>query len=43
MLSEVMNYYSFIRDFKGAGYFETEHHQQIGVHAKPGEAAKQHF
>jgi type II secretory pathway predicted ATPase ExeA len=29
MLSDVMNYYSFIRDFKGAGYFETEHHQQI--------------
>jgi type II secretory pathway predicted ATPase ExeA len=29
MLSDVMNYYSFTRDFKGAGYFETEHHQQI--------------
>ena len=29
MLNDVMNYYSFIRDFKGAGYFETEHHQQI--------------
>lgn len=29
MLSDVMEYYSFSRDFKGVGYFETEHHQQV--------------
>jgi len=29
MLSDVMDYYSLIRNFQGAGYFETEHHQQI--------------
>jgi len=29
MLSDVMGYYSLTRNFQGAGYFETEHHQQI--------------
>jgi len=29
MLSEVMSYYGLTRDFQGAGYFETENHQQI--------------
>ena len=29
MLSDVMDYYSLTRNFQGAGYFETEHHQQI--------------
>ena len=29
MLSDVMSYYGLSRDFQGAGYFETENHQQI--------------
>lgn len=29
MLSDVMDYYSLSRDFRGVGYFETEHHQQV--------------
>jgi type II secretory pathway predicted ATPase ExeA len=29
MLSDVMDYYGLTRNFQGAGYFETEHHQQL--------------
>ena len=29
MLSDVRNYYSLARDFGQAGYFETEHSEQI--------------
>lgn len=34
MLSDVMDYYSLIWDFRGVGYFETEHHQQISKELK---------
>jgi type II secretory pathway predicted ATPase ExeA len=29
MLTEVMEFYGFARDFHAAGYYETEHHRQI--------------
>ena len=29
MLTEVMEFYGFKRDFHAAGYYETEHHRQI--------------
>jgi len=29
MLSDVMEYFSLTRDFRGVGYFETENHKQI--------------
>ena len=30
MLTEVMEFYGFARDFHAAGYYETEHHRQVG-------------
>ncbi|MEF3073943.1 AAA family ATPase [Methylobacter sp. Wu1] len=34
MLSDVMDYYGLAQDCQGAGYFETEHHQQIAKELK---------
>ena len=31
MLSEVMGYYGITRDFRDAGYFETDHHRQLSL------------
>ena len=31
MLSEVMEYYGITRDFRDAGYFETDHHRQLSL------------